>query len=135
MDSLKLVSCFFCVLLINKKQLWRGPFNEHSYQVWFQLTPWYQRRRLKCKSLRMTMLSTDAKWWQYFTWPFGSGELKTYSYILNYGLGEGKQIYLEYDLVISRTYVVDFFQYVKWVTMRGDCSFLLILMELLTIPP
>ena len=33
---------------------------------------WFQRRRLKCKSLRTT---TDAKWWLYIAWPFGSSEL------------------------------------------------------------
>jgi len=30
----------------------RGPFNEYSYQVWFQFTQWLQRGRMKCKSLR-----------------------------------------------------------------------------------
>jgi hypothetical protein len=44
-----------------------GPFNEHSYQVWLQLAEWFQRRRLKCKSLQMKPMMTDA---------FGSGELK-----------------------------------------------------------
>jgi hypothetical protein len=55
-----------------------GPSYEHSYQVWFQ------KRRLKCKSLWMTtstmtvpMPTTDAKWWQYPTWPFRSVELIT----------------------------------------------------------
>ena len=28
------------------------PSNEHSYQVWFQLAQWFQKRRLKCKSLQ-----------------------------------------------------------------------------------
>ena len=39
---------------------------------WFQLAWWFQRRILKCKSLRTT---TDAKWWLYIAWPFGSSEL------------------------------------------------------------
>ena len=69
-----------CFLLCNSTQqknhkLCRDPSNEHSYQVWFQLAKWFQRRRLKCKSLRKTTI--DTKWWQYLTWPFGSGELKT----------------------------------------------------------
>ena len=48
---------------------------------WFQLAQWFQRRRLKCNSLQMTkrLPTTDAKWWQYLTWHFGSGELKTVS--------------------------------------------------------
>jgi len=41
---------------------------------WFQLAWYFQRRRLKCKSL-CTTSPMDAKWWQYLTWPFGSGEL------------------------------------------------------------
>ena len=36
----------------------RGPSNEHSYPVWFQLVQWFQRRRLKCKSLWI-MTTTD----------------------------------------------------------------------------
>jgi hypothetical protein len=43
--------------------------NEQSYQVCFQ------RRGLKCKRL-WTIKITDTKCWQYFTWPFGSGEVK-----------------------------------------------------------
>ena len=70
--------CFY-VLLINKKhKLCRVPSYEHSFQVWLQ------RRRLKCKSLWTTtstmtapMPTTDAKWWQYPTWPFRSVELIT----------------------------------------------------------
>ena len=58
----------------NKKFL-RGTSNEHSYKIWFKLAQWFHRRRLKCKSLWTT---TDAKWWQYLTWPFGSSELKSY---------------------------------------------------------
>jgi hypothetical protein len=30
-----------------------GPSNENSYQVWFQLAQWFERR-LKCKTLRTT---------------------------------------------------------------------------------
>ena len=37
-----------------------GPPNENSYQVWFQLAQWFERR-LKCKTLQTT--------------DFGSGEL------------------------------------------------------------
>ena len=36
-----------------KKKLCRGPSNEHSYQVWFQLAQWFQRR-LKYISLDNT---------------------------------------------------------------------------------
>lgn len=50
--------------------------NENSYQDWFQLAMWSQRR-LKCESLWMTMVTmTDTKWWQYIAWPIESGELK-----------------------------------------------------------
>jgi hypothetical protein len=63
-------SCFFGVLLINKKkELCSGQSNEHSFQDWFQFVQRFQRGRLKCKSLR-TMTHTDVKWWQYLTWPF-----------------------------------------------------------------
>ena len=31
------------------------PSNEHSYQDWVQLAQWFQRRRLKCKSLQTRM--------------------------------------------------------------------------------
>jgi hypothetical protein len=34
----------------------------------------FQRRRLKYE--KVDGRTTDAKWWQYLTWPFGSGELK-----------------------------------------------------------
>jgi hypothetical protein len=49
-----------------------GPSIEHSYQSWFQLTWWFHRRRLKCKSLRTT---ADANRWLCIAWPFGSSEL------------------------------------------------------------
>jgi hypothetical protein len=54
-------SRFFCVLLINykkkttKQKLCRGPSNEHSHQVYFQLAEWFQQRRLKCNSLQKTI--------------------------------------------------------------------------------
>jgi len=35
-------------------------------QVWFKLAKWFQRRRLKCKSLWTAKM--EAKWWQYHTW-------------------------------------------------------------------
>jgi hypothetical protein len=56
-----------------KHILCREPPNKHSYQIWFQLTQWFQRRRLKCKRLQTT--TTDTKWWQYLTLPFGSDKL------------------------------------------------------------
>jgi hypothetical protein len=34
----------------------------------------FQRSRLKY--VKVNGRTTDAKWWQYLTWPFGSGELK-----------------------------------------------------------
>jgi hypothetical protein len=34
----------------------------------------FQRSRLKYE--KVNGRTTDAKWWQYLTWPFGSGELK-----------------------------------------------------------
>ena len=47
--------------------------SKHLFQVWFQLV---LRRRLKCKSLRMTTpTSTDVQGWQYFIWAFRSGKL------------------------------------------------------------
>jgi hypothetical protein len=62
-------SCFFVCTSYQQKniKLCMGPFNEHSYQVWLQLAEWFQRRRLKCKSIQMKPMMTDA---------FGSGELK-----------------------------------------------------------
>ena len=36
-----------------------GPMNIPTYQVWFQLARWFQRRRLKWKSLRKS--TTDSK--------------------------------------------------------------------------
>ena len=41
-----------------KNKLLRGPSNEYSYQVWYQLVQWFQRIWLKCKSLQLT---TSAK--------------------------------------------------------------------------
>jgi hypothetical protein len=35
-------------------KLCSGPSNKHSYQDWFQLAQWFQRRKLKCKSIWMT---------------------------------------------------------------------------------
>lgn len=69
--------CFFCVLLSTKKPInFVLESNENSYQDWFQLAMWSQRR-LKCESLWMTMVTmTDTKWWQYIAWPIESGELK-----------------------------------------------------------
>ena len=64
-------SCIFCVLLINKKKRKLCGSTERSYQVWFHMAQWFQRRRLKCKSLQTRM----ANWWQYVKWAFGSGEL------------------------------------------------------------
>ena len=51
-------SCFFCVQQKTHK-ICRGLSNEHSYYVWFKLSQWFQRRRLKCKCLRM---SSDGLW-------------------------------------------------------------------------
>ena len=41
----------------------RKPFNEHSYHAWFQFAKWFQRRRLKSKSVQ----TSDAKGEQYVT--------------------------------------------------------------------
>ena len=41
----------------------RKPFNEHSYHARFQFAKWFQRRRLKSKSVQ----KTDAKGEQYVT--------------------------------------------------------------------
>ena len=52
-------------------------------QVWFNLVQLFQRSRLKYEKLTDGRRTTDAKWWQYLTWPFGSGELiMTSQYIL-----------------------------------------------------
>jgi hypothetical protein len=59
------------------EQIYRGHSIDASYQVWFNLAKFFQRRRFKCENLtddgqrtpsdgRMT---TDVKWWQKFTWP------------------------------------------------------------------
>ena len=56
------------------EKLYRGPYIDAYCQVWFHLAKLFQRRRLKYEKVNGRM--TDAKWWQYLTWPFGSGELK-----------------------------------------------------------
>jgi hypothetical protein len=40
-----------CLFLINDAfyRLCSKPSNEHSYQIWFQLAQWFQRRILNCK--------------------------------------------------------------------------------------
>jgi hypothetical protein len=52
----------------------RGPYIYAFCQVWFHLAQLFQRRRLKCE--KVNGQTTDAKWWQYLTWPFRPGELK-----------------------------------------------------------
>lgn len=50
-----LVSCVFWIIKQIHKPF-RTSSNEHSsQQVWIQLAQWFQGRRLKCKSLQMTM--------------------------------------------------------------------------------
>ena len=44
----------FIVYFWSTKKIGRGPSNEHSFQIWFQLAQWFQRRRLKCKCLWTT---------------------------------------------------------------------------------
>ena len=56
------------------EKLYRGPYIDAYCQVWFHLAKLFQRRRLKYE--KFNGWTTDAKWWQYLTWPFGSGELK-----------------------------------------------------------
>ena len=42
---------------IKKRKLCRGPSNDHSWAVWFQLSKWFQRRSvLKHFSRRLTFL-------------------------------------------------------------------------------
>ena len=53
------------------KKLLRGLSSEHSYQSLFATGPVVSEKNIK--TLQTT---TDANWWQYPTWPFGSGELK-----------------------------------------------------------
>ena len=57
---------------------WRnfsGPYIDAFCQVWFHLVQLFQSR-LKYEKLTDGRQTTDAKWWQYLTWHFGSGELK-----------------------------------------------------------
>jgi hypothetical protein len=56
------------------KKLYRGPYIDAFCQVWFHLAQLFQRSRLKYE--KVNGRTKDAKWWQYLTWPFGSGELK-----------------------------------------------------------
>ena len=56
------------------KILCRGPYIDSFCQVWFHLAQLFQRSRLKYE--KVNGQTTNAKWWQYLTWPFGSGELK-----------------------------------------------------------
>ena len=59
------------ILLPNEKQIpCKGSSNEQFHKVWFQLANQFWRRS-KCDKL-MTLAMTDAKWWQYLTWLFGS---------------------------------------------------------------
>ena len=62
------------------KKLYRGPYIDAFCQVWFHLAQLFQRSRLKYEKVNGRKTddgrTTDAKWWQYLTWPFGSGELK-----------------------------------------------------------
>jgi hypothetical protein len=55
------------------EKLYRGPYIDAYCQVWFHLAKLFQRRRLKYE--KVNGRTTDAKGWQYLTWPFGSGEL------------------------------------------------------------
>ena len=52
----------------------RGPYIDAFCQVWFHLAQLFHQSRLKYE--KVIGRTTDAKWWQYLTWPFGSGELK-----------------------------------------------------------
>jgi hypothetical protein len=54
------------------KKLYRGPYIDAYCQGWFHLARLFQRSRLKYE--KVNGRTTDAKWWQYLTWPFGSGE-------------------------------------------------------------
>ena len=51
----------------------RDPPKDYPSQVWFNSVQKFQRRRFKCESSRRTtdghQRTTDAKWWQKFTWP------------------------------------------------------------------
>jgi hypothetical protein len=57
------------------KKLYRGPYIDAFCQVWFHLAQLFQRSRLKYE--KGNGRTTDTKWGQYLTWPFGSGQLKT----------------------------------------------------------
>ena len=56
------------------KKLYRGSYIDAFCQVWFHLAQLFHQSRLKYE--KVIGRTTDAKWWQYLTWPFGSGELK-----------------------------------------------------------
>ena len=56
------------------EKLYRRPYIDAYCQVWFHLAKLFQRRRLKYE--KVNGRTTDAKWWQYLTLPFGPGELK-----------------------------------------------------------
>jgi len=75
----------------------RDPPKNHPCQVWFNLVQRFQRRRLKCESLRRTTdgqtddgrtdgrrRTTDAKWWQKLTWPLARWAKNPYSDILKW---------------------------------------------------
>jgi hypothetical protein len=55
------------------EKLYRRPYIDAYCQVWFHLAKLFQRR---LKYEKVNGRTTDAKRWQYFTWPFGPGELK-----------------------------------------------------------
>ena len=58
------------------EKIYRGPYIDAYCQVLFHLAKLFPRRRLKYE--KVNRQKTDAKWWQYLTWLFGSGELKNY---------------------------------------------------------
>ena len=80
MDTPLGLSFLLCTSSQQKKQKFcRGSFNEHSYQVWFLLVLWFQRRRLKFNSLR-TSTMTDGHGRQVMAIPhmtLGQVELKS----------------------------------------------------------
>jgi hypothetical protein len=57
-------------LLLKIKKNYRGPYIDAFCQVWFHLAQLFQRSRLKYE--KVNGRTTDAKWWQYLTWPFES---------------------------------------------------------------
>ena len=88
-----------------KYQLCRGPSNEHSYPVYFQLAKWFQIRRLTCKSLRTMTTDYESQW------QTQSDEILSYILSLSNYAPLNKARLIDCYLMSSEQYI----SYIQWV--------------------